>query len=65
MQVFNQRPVAVFSRPSDGTIDTQYTFISESFDPDGDTIVAQLGPVVGNYVGPGTLGLAMIKAKPS
>ena len=35
------------------------------FDPDGDTIVAQLGPVVGNYVGPGTLGLAMIKAKPS
>ena len=35
------------------------------FDPDGDTIVAQLGPVVGNYVGPGTLVLAMIKAKPS
>ena len=36
VQVFNQRPVAVFSRPADGTIDTQYTFISQSFDPDGD-----------------------------
>ena len=41
VQVFNQRPVAVFSRPSDGTIDTQYTFISQSFDPDGDTALLQ------------------------
>jgi len=41
VQVFNQRPVAVFSRPSDGTIDTQYTFTSQSFDPDGDTALLQ------------------------
>ncbi len=41
VQVFNQRPVAVFSRPADGTIDTQYTFISQSFDPDGDTALLQ------------------------
>ena len=41
VQVLNQRPVAVFSRPSDGTIDTEYTFISQSFDPDGDTALLQ------------------------
>ena len=41
VQVFNQRPVAVFSRPSDGTVETQYNFVSESFDPDGDTALLQ------------------------
>ena len=41
VQVFNQRPVAVFSRPADGTVDTQYTFVSESFDPDGNTALLQ------------------------
>ena len=34
--VMNQRPVALFSRPADGTVSTQYTFQSASFDPDGD-----------------------------
>ena len=34
--VLNQRPVALFSRPADGTVYTQYTFQSTSFDPDGD-----------------------------
>jgi DegV family protein with EDD domain len=32
------------------------------FDPAGSPVVAQLGPVVGNYVGPGTLGLGMIRS---
>ena len=31
--------------------------------PDGAPIVAQLGPVVGNYLGPGTLGLGMIRSE--
>lgn len=35
------------------------------FDPSGSVIVAQLGPVVGNYLGPGMLGLGMIKAESS
>ena len=33
------------------------------FAPDGVATVAQLGPVVGNYLGPGTLGLGLIKAE--
>ena len=33
------------------------------FAPDGVATVAQLGPVVGNYLGPGTLGFGMIKAE--
>ncbi len=41
VQVFNQRPVAVFARPLDGDVDTTYTFVSESFDPDGDTSLLQ------------------------
>ena len=41
VQVFNQRPVAVFARPQDGDVDTTYTFVSESFDPDGDTSLLQ------------------------
>ena len=32
------------------------------FAPDGEPIVAQLGPVVGNHLGPGTLGLCLIRA---
>ena len=35
------------------------------FDPDGSQTVAQLGPVVGNYLGPGMLGLGLIRAEPS
>ena len=35
------------------------------FDPSGNVTVAQLGPVVGNYLGPGMLGLGLIKAEPS
>lgn len=35
--VLNQRPVAQFARPADGTVDTNYTFDgSASFDPDGE-----------------------------
>jgi len=41
VQVLNQRPVAVFARPQDGGVDTVYTFVSESFDPDGDTALLQ------------------------
>ena len=37
VNVINQRPVAVFSRPADGNVDTTYTFTSYSFDPDGDS----------------------------
>lgn len=37
VNVINQRPVAVFSRPSDGNVETTYTFTSYSFDPDGDS----------------------------
>jgi DegV family protein with EDD domain len=36
-----------------------------SFAPDGEPVVAQLGPVVGNYLGPGTLGLGLIRAENS
>lgn len=35
------------------------------FAPNGEPVVAQLGPVVGNYLGPGTLGLGMIRAESS
>lgn len=37
VDVNNQRPVAVFNRPSDGLTDTTYFFESLSFDPDGDS----------------------------
>ena len=37
VRVLNQRPVAVFARPADGTVETDYYFESLSFDPDGDT----------------------------
>lgn len=30
--------------------------------PGGEAVVAQLGPVVGNYLGPGTLGLGLIRS---
>jgi DegV family protein with EDD domain len=36
-----------------------------SYAPDGEPVVAQLGPVVGNYLGPGTLGLGFIRAESS
>ena len=36
VEVLNQRPVAIFPRPDDGATDTVYTFLSSSFDPDGD-----------------------------
>jgi len=35
--VLNQRPVAIFERPSDGTTETEYAFHSSSFDPDGNS----------------------------
>ena len=35
------------------------------FAPDGEPVVAQLGPVVGNYLGPGTLGFGLIRAESS
>lgn len=35
------------------------------FSPDGVASIAQLGPVVGNYLGPGTMGLGLIRAKTS
>jgi len=34
-----------------------------SYEPDGEPVVAQLGPVVGNYLGPGMLGLGLIRAE--
>ena len=34
------------------------------YSPDGTPIVAQLGPVVGNYLGPGTLGLGLVRSEP-
>ncbi len=38
VRVLNQRPVAVFTRPADGIVDTEYFFDSSlSFDPDGDS----------------------------
>ena len=36
VQVLNQRPVALFERPTAGAVTTEYAFRSESFDPDGD-----------------------------
>ena len=41
VRVLNQRPVAVFDRPTDGTVETEYFFESMSFDPDGDTSLLQ------------------------
>ena len=35
------------------------------FAPDGEPVVAQLGPVVGNYLGPGALGLGLIRVESS
>ncbi len=35
------------------------------FDPGGAPVIAQLGPVVGNYLGPGALGLGLIRAESS
>ena len=35
--ILNQRPVALFERPSDGEIGDAYIFSSSSFDPDGDS----------------------------
>ena len=35
------------------------------FDPSGVATIAQLGPVVGNYLGPGTLGLGLVRAESS
>ena len=37
VEVLNQRPVAIFPRPNDGTTNTMYSFLSSSFDPDGNT----------------------------
>ena len=37
VEVLNQRPVAIFQRPADGTTNTVYAFMSASFDPDGNT----------------------------
>ncbi len=37
IEVLNQRPVAIFPRPSDGTTNTMYSFLSSSFDPDGNS----------------------------
>ena len=37
VEVLNQRPVAIFPRPVDGTTNTVYSFMSSSFDPDGNT----------------------------
>lgn len=33
------------------------------FAPGGKPVVAQLGPVVGNYLGPGTLGLGLVRSE--
>jgi PKD repeat protein len=40
--VVNQRPVAVFARPSDGFVDTEYIFESLSFDPDGNSSMLEI-----------------------
>ena len=37
VEVNNQRPVAIFNRPSDGMTSTAYVFQSSSFDIDGDS----------------------------
>jgi fatty acid-binding protein DegV len=33
------------------------------YSKNGKPVVAQLGPVVGNYLGPGTLGLGLIRSE--
>jgi PKD repeat protein len=40
--VVNQRPVAVFARPVDGFVDTEYIFESLSFDPDGNSSTLEI-----------------------
>ena len=40
--VVNQRPVAVFARPGDGFVDTEYIFESLSFDPDGNSSALEI-----------------------
>ena len=37
IEVLNQRPVAIFPRPMDGTTTDVYNFVSSSFDPDGNS----------------------------
>ncbi|MDP6899307.1 MAG: PKD domain-containing protein [Candidatus Thalassarchaeaceae archaeon] len=37
INVLNQLPVAIYPRPDDGTTATVYTFMSSSFDPDGNS----------------------------
>ncbi len=37
VEVMNQRPVAIFPRPNDGLTDQMYSFLSSSFDPDGNS----------------------------
>jgi PKD repeat protein len=58
VEVLNQRPVAIFPRPDDGTTDTMYSFLSSSFDPDGNsgnmshnwTITGIQDPITNNLV---------------
>ena len=58
VEVLNQRPVAIFARPSDGTTNVMYTFLSSSFDPDGNsgnlthnwTITGVDDPITNNQV---------------
>ena len=58
VEVLNQRPVAIFPRPDDGTTNTMYTFLSSSFDPDGNsgnmthnwTITGVDDPITNNLV---------------
>ena len=58
VEVLNQRPVAIFPRPADGTTNTVYNFMSSSFDPDGNsgnmshnwTITGIEDPITNNQV---------------
>ena len=58
VEVLNQRPVAIFPRPNDGSTDTMYLFLSSSFDPDGNsgnmshnwTISGVQDPITNNQV---------------
>jgi len=58
VEVLNQRPVAIFPRPDDGTTNTMYTFLSSSFDPDGNsgnmthnwTITGEDDPIPNNLI---------------
>jgi PKD repeat protein len=58
IEVLNQRPVAIFPRPADGTTLQAYNFVSSSFDPDGNsgnlthnwTITSIDDPIAGNMV---------------